>query len=119
MLRASGVLVGGGGMGTGLGTKGGGGSREVAKCSRALTVVRSSVTRIFSKYELPRSSENGMRNACSMAVEYPGMSVSKKPASINTDLRSGCGALAMAAEPSRLFEKPCSTAAFIAAVVAT
>src|SRR5512139_2361387 len=109
MLRASGVVDGGGGMGTGVGINGGAGSRGVAKCTRALIVVISSLTRVFSKYELPRSSAYGMRNACSMRVEYPGMSVSRKLASISTDFRCGCGALTMAAEPSRLLENPCST----------
>src|SRR6218665_1287606 len=38
------------------------------------------------------------------------MSLSKKAASISTDLRSGCSALATTPAPSRLGEKACSTA---------
>ena len=40
------------------------------------------------------------------------MSDSRKAASIKTDLRSGCGAPTIVAEPSRLCENACSTASF-------
>ena len=60
-LRGSAGVPGGGGIGTGGGTSGGGGMRAVAKCMRSASVVWSSLTRLFSIDELPRSSAKGSR----------------------------------------------------------
>src|SRR5512145_3428636 len=62
-------------------------------------------------YELRASNWNELRYILSITCEARGMSViSSALASIRSDLRSGCGALATGADPSRLSENDLRTA---------